>query len=287
MIDLHVHTAISDCSLSIRQVVSLAKEKGISHLAVTDHDTTQGLPEAVKAGHEIGVSIVPGIEISAYDYPREKRAHILGLYIEPGHPALDSLCRPLVQQRKQAASEMFRKVAAAGYDISWADVQKYEGGTGVYKQHIMHALLDKGYCESIYGPLYQKLFRRGNSTQPQGTAYIQLEYIDARAAIRAIQEAGGVAVLAHPGQLGNFDAIAEWAELGLGGIEVFHPSHREDDRHKSWQYAQKYHLAMTGGSDFHGFYGEKAVELGCRELGQECLAELLSRTQRKSAGSLS
>ena len=277
MIDLHVHTKTSDNSLSTGEVIRLAKERGITHLAITNHDTTKGLLEAINLGQEIGVSIVPGIEISAYDFQRNKRAHILGLYIEPGHPSLDMLCAPLLQSRNQASYEMVRRIISAGYDISWEDVQKYEGGTGVFKQHIMHELLDKGYCESIYCELYKKLFHRGSSTEPQGVAYIQLEYIDAQRAILAVREAGGIAVLAHPGQLNNFDAIDEWVELGLEGIEVFHPSHNDDDRQTSLQYAQKHHLIMTGGSDFHGFYGENPVEMGCLELGEKCICDLLSR----------
>ena len=278
MIDLHIHTKISDSSLSASEVIRMARNKGITHLAITDHDTTKGLQEAINIGNEIGVKIVPGIEISAHDYRRNKRAHILGLFIEPGHPSLDLLCTPLVQRRNQVSAEMVRRIIAAGYDISWEDVQKHQGGTGVYKQHIMHALMDKGYCESIYCELYNKLFHRGSSTEQPGIAYIQLEYIDAQAAIQAVREAGGIAVLAHPGQFNNFDAIDEWVELGLEGIEVFHPSHNEDDRQKSLHYAQKHQLLTTGGSDFHGFYGEKPIELGCLELGEECIAALLSRS---------
>lgn len=280
MIDLHVHTKISDNSLNYDEVIRLAKRKEISYLAITDHDTTKGLQEAITLGQEIGVNIVPGIEISAYDYQRNKRAHILGLFIEPGHPALNLLCASLVHSRNQASYEMVRKVVAAGYEISWKDVQKYQGGTGVYKQHIMHALLDKGYCDKIYCDLYKKLFSRGSSFDPQGIAYIQLEYVDAQDAIRVVREAGGIAVLAHPGQLSNFEAIDEWVGLGLEGIEVYHPNHNEEDRKMSRQYAQKHNLIMTGGSDFHGFYAEKPVELGCHELDEECIYELLSRKNR-------
>ena len=284
MIDLHVHTKVSDNSLSASEVIRLAKDKGITHLAITDHDTTKGLQEAISLGQEIGVGIIPGIEISAYDFQRNKRAHILGLFIEPGHPSLDLLCTSLVQSRNQASFEMVSKVIAAGYDISWKDVQKYEGGTGVYKQHIMHALLDKGYCESIYCDLYKKLFRRGRISEPQGIAFIQLEYIDAQAAILAVREAGGIAVLAHPGQFDNFDALEDWVELGLEGIEVFHPSHNEEDRQTSLRYAQKHRLIITGGSDFHGFYGERPVELGCLELDEECIDELLARKKGRCHG---
>lgn len=279
MIDLHVHTKISDNSLSTEEVIKLAKQKGLTHLAVTDHDTTKGLQEAVILGQEIGVGIVPGIEISACDYQRNKRAHILGLYIELGHPALERLCQPLIQSRNQASFDMVRKVIAAGYDISWEAVQKFAGGMGVYKQHIMHALLENGYCESIYDDLYKKLFQRGSTPETQGIAYIQMEYVDARTAILAVQEAGGIAVLAHPGQLENFDGIDDWVKIGLAGIEVFHPSHNEEDRQRALGYAQKHSLIITGGSDFHGFYAEKPVELGCPELDEKCISELLSRKE--------
>src|SRR5665648_2551 len=279
MIDLHVHTKVSDGSLTASEVVRLAKSRGITHLAITEHDTTKGLEEAIIVGQELGVVIVPGIEISAYDFVRRKRAHILGLFIEPGHAGLDLLCTPLVQRRNQASAEMVRKIIAAGYEISWEDVQKHEGGSGVYKQHIMHTLLNKGYCESIYGNLNKKLFARGSASEPQGIAYIKLDYIDARNAIAAIRQASGIAVLAHPGQLSNFDAIDEWVELGLEGIEVFHPSHTEEDRQNALSFAKNHKLIVTGGSDFHGFYGDKPVELGCLELDEHCILKLLARKE--------
>jgi len=281
MIDLHVHTKVSDNSLSAGEVIRLAKARGITHLAITDHDTTKGLQEAMVLGQEIGVEILPGIEISAYDFRRNMRAHILGLLIKPGHPSLELLCSALVQGRNQASLEMVSKISAAGYDIAWEDVQKYAGDTGVYKQHIMHALLDKGYCKSIYGDLYKTLFSRGSSSETQGIAYVQLDYLDAQAAIKAVKEAGGIPILAHPGQLNNFAAIEEWVETGLEGIEVFHPSHTEQDRQTSWQYARQHQLVITGGSDFHGFYAEKSVELGCHELDETCIDELLARNHRK------
>ena len=282
MIDLHVHTRITDNSLSAREVIKQAKKRGIRYLAITDHDTTKGLKEAIEYGYELGVEIIPGIEISAYDYKRYKRAHILGLYIEPGHLELEYLCKPLIESRNKVSYEMVTRLIAEGYDISWEDVQKYaDGGTGVFKQHIMHALMDRGYCDSIYCDLYKMLFRRGSNTEPQGLVYIPLEYVDARAAIRAVREAGGIAVLAHPAQLNNYDAIEEWVELGLEGIEVFHPSHRQEDIHTSLIYAQKHNLVITGGSDHHGFYGELPVELGCPELNVSSIQELIRRKQNR------
>lgn len=279
MIDLHCHTKISDNSMPAVEILQLAKKKGIQTLAITDHDTTKGLREAVTEGQKLGIEVIPGIELSAYDYKRNKRAHILGFFIEPGHASLENLCRPLVEKRHEASRQMVERIIGAGYDISWTEVEKHaEGGTGVYKQHIMHALLDKGYCERIYCDLYRELFKRGNSPESQGLAYIPLEYLDAVLAIKAVREAGGVAVIAHPGQLGNFDAIGEWAEAGLEGIEVFHESHSDEDLKKSLELAEKFNLVITGGSDFHGFYGETPVELGCRELCDACVQELKDRS---------
>ncbi|MCX7709151.1 MAG: PHP domain-containing protein [Clostridia bacterium] len=281
MIDLHVHTKISDSSLTALETLKMAKVKGITHVAITDHDTTMGLKEAVNLGKELGVHVIPGIEISAYDYRRNKRTHILGLCIEPGHPALESLCKPLVDARCQASYEMVRRIIEAGYNIQWETVEKFaEGGTGVYKQHIMHALLEKGYCHSIYGDLYKKLFRRGDRPDTQGIAFLPIEYIDAKKAIKAVREAGGIAVLAHPGQLDNYDAIEEWVQLGLEGIEAFHDSHSEEEIENAWEYAERFNLIVTGGSDFHGFYGERPTELGCKELDIESVDALLERKKR-------
>lgn len=163
IVDLHCHTNISDNSLTIEDVISKAKESGITHLGITDHDTTVGLRETQRIGQRVGVEIIPGIEISAYDFKHNTRAHILGYYLEPEHPAIEQLCGPLREARHNASFKMVEKLIEAGYSISWEQVQKYAGATGVYKQHIMHALIDQGYCNKIYSPLYTELFSRGRS----------------------------------------------------------------------------------------------------------------------------
>ena len=109
MVDLHVHTKISDNSMTAYEVLKLAREKGITHIAFTDHDTTKDLKKAMGLGKEIGVEVIPGIEISAYDYKRNKRAHILGLYIQPGHPSLETICNPLIERRCRASYEMVKR----------------------------------------------------------------------------------------------------------------------------------------------------------------------------------
>ncbi|MCX7843216.1 MAG: PHP domain-containing protein [Clostridia bacterium] len=279
MNDLHCHTKISDCSMTIRDVIQLAKNVGVKYLGITDHDTTSGLKEAVILGAEAGVNIIPGIEISAFDYKRNKKAHILGFYIEAGHPAIENICRTMVQRRSIASQNMVNRIIDAGYKITWKQVESYaEGGTGVYKQHIMHALLDMGYCTQIYCDLYKRLFSRSYDSGIPGIAYTPIEYIDVIQAIKAVKAAGGVAVLAHPGQYGNFDAVGEWVSEGLDGIEAYHPSHNAENEDRCLEIAEKYNLVLTGGSDFHGAYGEKPVKPGCRKLGMQHIEELKDRS---------
>ncbi len=271
--DLHCHTNASDNSFSIHDVVVQAKNAQLSHLAITDHDTTIGLEEAVQYGKQYDLHIIPGIEISAWDTLRNRRAHILGLYIDPNHPALEELCGATVKMRHEASRQMVTLAEQMGYDINWELVCGYaKNGSAVYKQHIMHALLDRGYCNEINGELYKKLFSR--SANEAGRALIPLKYPDAAEAIRAIQLAGGAAVLAHPGQLNNFEAIEEWTDWGLRGVEAFHPSHSLEDTKRALQLADQYGLVVTGGSDYHGLYGDGKFPIGSVTVGKKEMSKL-------------
>jgi predicted metal-dependent phosphoesterase TrpH len=289
MIDLHCHTHVSDSSLSIEETIDLAKNRGVTHLAITDHDTTAGLQRALAYGEKVGVEIVPGIEISAYDFERNRRAHILGFYVEPDHPAIEHICRPLLEQRHAASKEMVIRLIQAGYPLNWDYIRELaREGTGVYKQHIMRALIELGYTDTIYGPLYKKLFSRGTSTvadtAEQGVAHISLTYVDARDAIAAIISAGGLPVLAHPGQMGNFEAVPDWVNIGLVGIEVFHPDHDKHMEAKAQELAETFGLIMTGGSDYHGAYGGNSTfGLGDKSPGLEAV-EALKRLGVENVG---
>ncbi len=280
-IELHCHTNISDCPLSFDEVVELALVQGVTHLAITNHDTTKGLKEAIEKGRRYGIEIIPGIEMSGFDFERGRRVHILGYFIEPGHEAIETICQPLVNERHSASEEMVKRLIAAGYEITWERCKEIaNGGTGVYKQHIMHALIEAGYTHSIYGPLYKKLFSRGQNGEKPGIAFIPVEYMDAKTAVQVILLAGGVPVLAHPGQYGNFEMVPELVEVGLQGIEVWHPMHHEEHEEQAKQLARKYDLIMTGGSDYHGEYGEQPVLIGSKSPGIETLDALKARRER-------
>lgn len=279
-VDLHCHTDISDGSFSFEEVLKMALKENVSHLAITNHDTTIGLEEMGILADEAGVEFIPGVEISAYDFHRNRRIHVLGYYVETGHHAIEQLCAPLLKERHEASYKMVHQLKEAGYDISWEHVQTYaQNGTAVYKQHIMHALINNGYTASIYGDLYKKLVSRGKNGEAPGLAFVPVEYVDAKLAVQAIIEAGGVPVLAHPGQYDSFEAVPELVESGLQGIEVWHPLHGEEDEKKAKQLAEEFHLVMTGGTDFHGFYGEKEILLGSKSPGVACVDELKKRKE--------
>lgn len=277
-VDLHCHTTISDGSYSFDEIIDLAEKEEIGYLAITNHDTTKGLVEVMEKAKNRKVKIIPGIEISAYDFNRKTRVHVLGYFIEPGHSALDKLCQQIVERRHQASYEMVRRLVEAGYRIRWEEVElQAAGGTGVYKQHIMHALLEQGYTQSIYGDLYKKLFSRDQNGISPGIAFVPIEYVEAKLAVEAILQAGGVPVLAHPGQYHNFEAVPELVQFGLVGIEVWHPLHTLEDEEKAIQLANEYDLVKTGGTDFHGFYGEKSIALGSIGPDLKCISELKAK----------
>ncbi|HBM80509.1 MAG TPA: phosphatase [Clostridiaceae bacterium] len=262
MIDLHCHSDYSDGSMSVYELLKNAKENGVTHIAITDHDTSAGVEEALKIGHKFNIDVIPAIEISAYDFKRDRKVHMLGYYIKPGHQAIKRLCDPVLKQRNDAALKMFDIIISNGYKISWDDVQKYAGRTAIYKQNIMHALMDKGYCDSIYGDLFRALFSNGRNGRGKGIAYIPIRYVDMFEAIHAILDAGGVPVLAHPYFYKNLDAVPELVKEGLAGIEVKHPHHDLEGERRTREIAKKYKLIETGGTDFHGFYSRPGLMIG-------------------------
>lgn len=272
--DLHIHSRVSDGSLKIYDIVSLAKTLGFGALSIVDHDTVEGLPETENAGKELGVSIISGIEISAYDYKRDRKAHVLGYLLEEPQQ-VGEVCRSMLIQRQATSKWIVETLIEAGYPISWEYVVKIAGGsTNVYKQHIMHALMDLGYTSALKGDLYKKLFAKPKDGDPGGIAYKEIDYIDVFEAVKAIKQAGGVAVLAHPSGYKNMELIPELLGSGLDGLEAWHPSHDEASVKLIISEATKYSLILTGGSDFHGMYEGKPNPLGCCYTSREWL-ELL------------
>ncbi|WP_026895636.1 PHP domain-containing protein [Clostridiisalibacter paucivorans] len=250
--DLHVHTNVSDSNYSIEETIKMAKENGITHLGVVDHDTTYGLKKAMELGREYGVNIIPGIEISAFDFEENKKIHILGFNFKLEAPNVKKICNEIIKRRHQNSLWQIKQLYEHGYDITPMEVGiKAKDSICIYKQHIMHVLIEKGYTDKIYSDLYTELFKG------QGICSRDIRYIDAFDAVKAIKEDQGIVILAHPGQQDSYYLIDRLVDIGLDGIEIYHKDHTEEDHNKIFQYREKYDLILTGGSDYHGIYGSE------------------------------
>ena len=260
-VDLHLHSNWSDGSMGISKLVSYAKLLGLDAISITDHDSMEGQEEALLEGKRQGLHIINGVEISSFDPETGRKAHVIG-YLVKDMEGLSRACRPYLEGRHRKNLESVLRITEAGYHISLKDVEDYAALDGtVYRQHIMHALVDRGYAPAIYGPLYTKLFG------PGGLAEVKSSYMSVKEALYLIQDCGGLAVLAHPFQYDSMDLIPQLVEWGLAGIECHHPTQTMGRQKTVIKKAREYGLFLSGGSDFHGFYSEKTVLMGSNGTG--------------------
>ena len=257
--DLHCHSKISDGSLGIEELLTIARRRGLSAISVTDHDAVVGAARAVVVGKRIDIPVIHGVEMSAYDPSRGRKVHILG-YLCDAPDRLAGVCQKMSISRRNAAAEMIRKVLRY-YPITTEIItQRAAGSTTIYKQHIMHALIDAGYADGFYGEVYRKLF-----SPTDGCAFVPTEYPDVHEVIDLIHSAGGLAVLAHPYTYDSVDLMEELAtQKRIDGVEVWHPSANEEKIDTLLQFADERNLLKTGGSDFHGMYNGSPRPIGFR-----------------------
>jgi len=252
-IDLHVHSTASDGSLTPEEVVNLAVDSDLSAIALTDHDTTAGIKNAQEAarkatekGHPI--EVIPGIEISAaYE---NKDIHILGLMIDPENDTLNKVIENARLERDSRNEKMARNLRNAGIDITVEQMRQTEGDAVLTRAHFAKFMVEHGYVKTNQDAFNKYL----NSDSPY---YVPREYLNPEDAIHLIQEAGGLAILAHPflykySLEGVEKLISFLIERSLDGIEVMHSSNTGFDEGRLLHFANKYNLAISGGSDFHG-----------------------------------
>ncbi len=249
--DLHIHSTTSDGTDTIEQIIDKAKEKGLHAIAITDHDTVshiKGLPI------RRDMLVLGGIEISAIHKDSGLRTHILGYKMNTPE-TLTELTLPLLEARNRNSEKQAEILMKQGYKINM-DMLKRADGKYLYKQHIMEWLVTTEQVPDMFGEFYNSMFKNS------GVCDFDIEYIDVFEAIRAIKNAGGLAVLAHPGQQHNFSLIPTLVEAGLDGIEYNHHSNSENDKEIIKNFATEYRLFLTGGSDYHGIYERMPVEIG-------------------------
>jgi hypothetical protein len=232
-------------------------------IALTDHDTVAGLEEAVAAGEELGVEVVPGVEVSA-QYP-PGTMHILGYYLRASHPELLGALKQLQQARAARNPKIIQRLQALGLEITTTEVFELSGGQ-VGRPHIAKALVNKGYVSSI-DEAFSRYLKKG------AVAYVEKFRFQPEEAIAIIRRSGGIAVLAHPFTLGMdnpeelISLVHELAEMGLEGIEVLYSGHTQEMVVIYEDVAKRLGLACTGGSDFHGNFRDHSY-LGSTILGK-------------------
>lgn len=254
--DLHIHTNFSDGKFSPEEVVSMAKKLGLNYMAITDHDTVEGILNLYENGFypSKSINIIPGIEMSAASEKRE--IHILGYNIDIFNQELTDNLVEVSESRWTRFSEIIEKLNANGYDISETDVLTIAGASkSISRSHIARALVKKGVFKSVR-EAFHEILDRGKP------CYVPHFRLSVERIIEIIHNAGGIAVLAHPKLVYDDVLVEELLDLGLDGIEVFYPEHSNMDTAKFKNMAKKRNLIMTGGSDYHGVSARHTIELG-------------------------
>lgn len=255
--DLHCHTKLSDSSMGIDDLIVLAQKKGITTIAITDRDCQAGTVRAKIIGERRGITVIPGVEISSYDSASGKYVEILG-YLCDSPDRLEGLCHRNVVTRKKASQLMTLKIARK-YPISPELVLKCAtGSTAVFEQHIMHALLECGITDRVYGEIYRELF----SPESEENVLVNVTYPEPAEVIDAIHEAGGIAVLAHPGASDCLELLDSIAASGIDGVEVWHPENTPAQEDELLDFVRAKGLLAIGGSDFKGMYSKKTICVG-------------------------
>ena len=254
-IDLHVHTTASDSTASPAEAVRLAKEAGLSAIAITDHDTVSGYAEAAEAGKKYGVEVVPGIEIST-KYGRA--VHILGYYIDPDSDKLAPVLEWVVHDRDERNRKMAELMEADGLPVSYEEMHRRFGAV-IGRPHFAEVLVELGLAKDIRDA-FDRYVEKGQKY------YLPRNFLSIERSIEIIREAGGVPVLAHPFQYKLDDAglrelIEHCMESGLQGMECRYSGYSVEQSKYLGRLAEEYGLIKTGGSDFHGD-NKKHISIG-------------------------
>ena len=267
-IELHCHSTASDGDLTPTELVERAVALGITSLAITDHDSVDGVPEAMEAARTLSLRIVPGVELSCHFEGKE--VHLLGYFFEYRDPDFQELLVKMREERRQRVHRIIEKLKAMGVELSYEAVEDQASGDAIGRPHVARALVAAGRAESVAAAFDLYI---GNS----GPAYVGRSLLSLEDGIEAIRMAGGVSVLAHPGAYHDWARVERILKLPLIGVEVWHPSHKKAERKRAKRLGGRYNKILTGGSDFHGPRGDYH-ELGSSQVTEVVVSKLLNAT---------
>lgn len=272
-VDLHIHTNASDGKFSSSEIVRKAHDIGLKYIAITDHDSIEGvLPAQAAAAQLNDMSVIGGVEINTYTPSGE--LHILGYYCQCDHQELKTTLERLRSSRVLRAQKMVNKLRSMGLKIDFSRVQELAGTGSIGRPHVAQALLERGYILSLR-EAFNKYIGQG------GPAYVEREKITPADAIQLILRAGGIPVLAHPFTSNDPEPlIVDIKSAGLAGLEVYYGGYTSEQIRILLGFATKYNLIQTGGSDFHGLDNTLEPQLGAVEVPLESALQLVELAEK-------
>jgi predicted metal-dependent phosphoesterase TrpH len=274
-IDLHIHSTASDGKLSPEAVVGKAAELGLTIIALTDHDSVDGIPPALAAARAFpGLRVIPGVEIST-EMPYGQ-IHVLGYFIDYTSKELKSALESFRSSRQIRARRMIAKLHDLGIDIDWQRVQEIAGDGSIGRPHIAQVMLEKDYITS-FTEAFDKYIGQG------GPAYVERDKMTPVEAVELIIKSKGLPVLAHPFTVTDPEAmVIELIAAGLIGIEAYYKDYSADEIRSLVSVAKKYNLVATGGSDYHGLDDASEVMLGGVDVPLESAERLIALADKQA-----
>lgn len=242
--DLHLHSTASDGTLTPTMIVEKAKKMGFKAIAITDHDTIDGIYEGIEAGQKYGIEVIPGIEFNTYAHGRE--IHILGYLFNMKNDKFIVLMDYLKKIRRKRVTEIISKLRNLGFSITMEEVvERNINSSAIGRPHIAKLMVEKGYVFSL-----REAFEKYIGINCP--AYVYRHKLTPQEAVKEIVDAKGIPVMAHPFLVGDDSIIDELIPAGLMGLEVYHTDHYQEQSEHYLRLARKYNLLVTGGSDDHG-----------------------------------
>jgi len=275
-VDLHLHSTASDGRLSPAEVVGKSAGLGLTVIALTDHDTVNGIDPALEAAKAFPwLRVIPGVEINA-DVPQGE-AHILGYFIDHTNQALRDTLEGLRDSRQRRAREMTARLQDLGIQIEWRRVQEIAGEGSIGRPHIARAILEKGYITTIKEAFTQYISR-------DGPAYVEREKVTPVGAVAAILQANGLPVLAHPFTINNPESmVIELKAAGLVGLEAYYDNYTAEETRGLVSLAERHGLITTGGTDYHGLDDSAETMIGSAEVPMASAEQLIALAEQRAS----
>ncbi len=279
-IDLHAHSTASDGSLTPKELVRYAADTKLSAMALTDHDCVDGLDEAAAEVEQLGIEVIPAVELSA-DHS-DGTMHILGFFVDRRHEGFCGRLRRLQEARRERNPKIIQNLQSLGLNITYDEVVAASGGGQVGRPHFAKVLIRKGYVSSMQ-EAFERYLKKG------APGYVEKFRFSPQDAIAMIHDAGGVAVLAHPFTLYKDNSISldplleTLSQAGLDGMEVIYSTYSEEQGRYYRERAEKYQLLPSGGSDFHGAH-KPGIDLGIGQGRLRVPFEFLEPLRKKAQG---